>query len=293
MTTIQWFPGHMTRAKRQIQEKLKLIDVAFELLDARVPLSSRNPMIDDILLNKPRIVLLNKADLADPNITREWVAYFAEAGIEAVPIDSVTGEGVRSIPERAKHALREKIEAQLRKGMNPRAVRALIVGIPNVGKSTLINRLAGKHVAATGDRPGVTKGQQWIKSSGGLELLDTPGILWPKFEDSQVGFKLAAIGSINDQILNVEDVAYHAIRYMNETYPQELKERYELERLPGEDPQPDEIVDVMERIGRKRGCLQSGGTVNLEKASMVVLRDLRGGKLGRLSLERPERQLSV
>ncbi|TNJ64269.1 ribosome biogenesis GTPase YlqF [Paenibacillus hemerocallicola] len=293
MTTIQWFPGHMTRAKRQIQEKLKLIDVAFELLDARVPLSSRNPMIDDILLNKPRIVLLNKADLADPNVTREWIAYFAETGIEAVPIDSVTGEGVRSIPERAKHVLRDKIEAQLRKGMNPRSVRALIVGIPNVGKSTLINRLAGKHVAATGDRPGVTKGQQWIKSSGGLELLDTPGILWPKFEDSQVGFRLAAIGSINDQIVNVEDVAYHAIRYMSETYPQELKERYELEQLPGEDPQPDEIVDVMERIGKKRGCLQSGGTVNLEKASMVVLRDLRGGKLGRLSLERPERQLSV
>ncbi|MDF2660062.1 MAG: GTPase, partial [Paenibacillus sp.] len=210
-----------------------------------------------------------------------------------VPIDSVTGEGVRSIPERAKHVLRDKIEAQLRKGMNPRSVRALIVGIPNVGKSTLINRLAGKHVAATGDRPGVTKGQQWIKSSGGLELLDTPGILWPKFEDSQVGFRLAAIGSINDQIVNVEDVAYHAIRYMSETYPQELKERYELEQLPGENPQPDEIVDVMERIGKKRGCLQSGGTVNLEKASMVVLRDLRGGKLGRLSLERPERQLSV
>lgn len=293
MTTIQWFPGHMTRAKRQIQEKLKLIDVAFELLDARVPLSSRNPMVDDILLNKPRIVLLNKADLADPNVTREWIAYFAETGIEAVPIDSVTGEGVRSIPERAKHVLRDKIEAQLRKGMNPRSVRALIVGIPNVGKSTLINRLAGKHVAATGDRPGVTKGQQWIKSSGGLELLDTPGILWPKFEDSEVGFRLAAIGSINDQILNVEDVAYHAIRYMSETYPQELKDRYELEQLPGQDPQPDEIVDVMERIGKKRGCLQSGGTVNLEKASMVVLRDLRGGKLGRLSLERPERQLSV
>ncbi|GAA3406705.1 ribosome biogenesis GTPase YlqF [Paenibacillus hodogayensis] len=287
MTTIQWFPGHMTRARRQIQEKLKLIDIAIELLDARVPLSSRNPMIDDILMNKPRLVLLNKADLADPAVTREWIAYFAASGIEAVPIDAVTGEGVRSIPDRAKHALREKIEAQIRKGMNPRSVRALIVGIPNVGKSTLINRLAGKHVAATGDKPGVTKGQQWIKAGGDLELLDTPGILWPKFDDELVGYRLAAIGSISDLILHVEDVAFHALRSLSATYPQLLKQRYELEEVPAGEAEAHEIVDVMEKIGRKRGCLQSGGSVNLEKASMVVLRDLRGGKLGRISLERP------
>lgn len=290
MSTIQWFPGHMTRARRQIQEKLKLIDIAIELLDARVPLSSRNPMIDEILMNKPRLVLLNKADLADPEATREWVAYFAEAGIEAVPIDAVTGEGVRSIPERAKHAMRDKIEAQLRKGMNPRAVRALIVGIPNVGKSTLINRLAGRHVAATGDKPGVTKGQQWIKAGGDLELLDTPGILWPKFEDQQVGYRLAAIGSISDLILHVEDVAFHTLRYLAEAYPADLKERYELEALPDDVSEPDQIVAMMEAIGRKRGCLQSGGSVNLEKASMVVLRDLRGGKLGRITLEKPQRR---
>lgn len=290
MTTIQWFPGHMTRAKRQIQEKLKLIDIAIELLDARVPLSSRNPMIDEILLDKPRLVLLNKADLADANVTRDWVSHFARAGIEALPIDAVTGEGVRSIGEKAKHALRDKIAAQVRKGMQPRAVRALIVGIPNVGKSTLINRLAGKHVAATGDKPGVTKGQQWIKAGGDLELLDTPGILWPKFEDQQVGYRLAAIGSISDQILQVEDVAFHAIRQLSATYPDSLKQRYELDDVPAGDAEADAIVDVMERIGRKRGCLQSGGSVNLEKASMVVLRDLRGGKLGRISLERPEKQ---
>ncbi|RKN86540.1 ribosome biogenesis GTPase YlqF [Paenibacillus ginsengarvi] len=288
MTTIQWFPGHMTRARRQIQEKLKLIDIAIELLDARVPLSSRNPMIDDIMMNKPRLVLLNKADLADPGITRDWIAYFGKLGIEALPIDAVTGEGVRSIPEKAKHALRDKIEAQLRKGMNPRAVRALIVGIPNVGKSTLINRLAGKHIAATGDKPGVTKGQQWIKAGGDLELLDTPGILWPKFEDEVVGYRLAAIGSISDQILHVEDVAFHALRFISEAYPANLKERYELTDVPGAGAEADEIVGVMEAIGRKRGCLQSGGSVNLEKASMVVLRDLRGGKLGRISLERPD-----
>lgn len=288
MATIQWFPGHMTRAKRQIQEKLKLIDIAIELLDARVPLSSRNPMIDEILMNKPRLVLLNKADLADPNVTREWVQYFAGIGIEALPIDCVSGEGVRAIPERAKHALQEKIERQLRKGMNPRAVRALIVGIPNVGKSTLINRLAGKHIAATGDKPGVTKGQQWIKAGGDLELLDTPGILWPRFEDQHVGYRLAAIGSISDQILQVEDVAYHTVRFMINVYPNELKERYELDELPSGQSEAHEIVDVMERIGRKRGCLQSGGSINLEKASMVILRDLRGGKLGRISLEGPQ-----
>jgi ribosome biogenesis GTPase A len=287
MATIQWFPGHMTRAKRQIQEKLKLIDLAIELLDARVPLSSRNPMIDEILMNKPRLVLLNKADLADPSVTREWVQYFAGIGIEALPIDCVSGEGVRAIPERAKHALKDKIEKQLSKGMNPRAVRALIVGIPNVGKSTLINRLAGKHIAATGDKPGVTKGQQWIKAGGDLELLDTPGILWPKFEDQQVGYKLAAIGSISDQILQVEDVAYHAIRFLIAGYPGELQQRYELDELPSGQSEPNAFVDVMERIGRKRGCLQSGGTINLEKASMVILRDLRGGKLGRISLESP------
>jgi len=287
MATIQWFPGHMTRAKRQIQEKLKLIDLAIELLDARVPLSSRNPMIDEILMNKPRLVLLNKADLADPSVTREWVQYFAGIGIEALPIDCVSGEGVRAIPERAKHALKDKIEKQLSKGMNPRAVRALIVGIPNVGKSTLINRLAGKHIAATGDKPGVTKGQQWIKAGGELELLDTPGILWPKFEDQQVGYKLAAIGSISDQILQVEDVAYHAIRFLTAGYPDELQQRYELDELPSGQSEPNAFVDVMERIGRKRGCLQSGGTINLEKASMVILRDLRGGKMGRISLESP------
>lgn len=289
MTTIQWFPGHMTRAKRQIEDKLKLIDIAIELLDARVPLSSRNPMIDDILRNKPRLVLLNKADLADPTATREWIDFFAGSGIEAVAIDAVTGEGVRAIPEKAKQALHQKIAAQLRKGMNPRSVRALIVGIPNVGKSTLINRLAGKHVAATGDRPGVTKGQQWIKAGGDLELLDTPGILWPKFEDEQVGYRLAAIGSINDQILHVEDVAFHLIRYLSASYPNELKSRYELDAVPSGQGEADEVVAVMELIGRKRGCLQSGGSVNLEKASMVVLRDLRGGKLGRISLERPDR----
>jgi ribosome biogenesis GTPase A len=280
----------MTRARRQIEDKLKLIDIAFELLDARVPMASRNPMVDDILRNKPRLVLLNKSDLADPDATKEWVGYFSNQGIDALPIDSVTGTGVGFIPERAKLALKEKIEAQLRKGMQPRAIRALIVGIPNVGKSTLINRLAGRRAAITGDKPGVTKGQQWIKAGGGLELLDTPGILWPKFEDEQVGYKLAAIGSIKDQILNVEDVAFHTLRYLLQEYPGLLKDRYELENLPegGDGTDPGPVIRLMEEIGRKRGCLRSGGIVDLEKASMVVLRDLRSGKTGRITLERPQ-----
>lgn len=287
--TIHWFPGHMTRAKRQIQDKLKLIDIAIELLDARIPISSRNPMIDEILMQKPRLVVLNKSDLADPIVTKEWVQYFADRGIAALPIDASTGYQVKEIPERAKVVLKEKIDAQIRKGMNPRAIRALIVGIPNVGKSTLINRMAGRHIAATGDKPGVTKGQQWIKTGGGMELLDTPGILWPKFEDQDVGYRLAMIGSIKDQLLGLEDVAFYTIRYMLKEYADDLKLRYDLDSVPvfGPELENDAVIDVMEQIGRRRGCLQSGGSVNLEKASMVILRDLRGGKLGRISLERP------
>jgi ribosome biogenesis GTPase A len=290
--TIQWFPGHMTRARRQIQDKLKLIDIAIELLDARIPLSSRNPMIDDILMQKPRLVVLNKSDLADPALTKEWVQYFADRGISALPIDATTGYQIKEIAERAKVVLKDKIDAQIRKGINPRAIRALIVGIPNVGKSTLINKLANRHVAATGDKPGVTKGQQWIKTNIGIELLDTPGILWPKFEDQQVGYKMAMIGSIKDQLLDLADIAFHTIRYMINVYPRELMERYELETLPegGQALDTDAIVAIMEQIGRKRGCLQSGGTVNLDKASLVILRDLRSGKLGRITLERPKAQ---
>ncbi|MDF2670244.1 MAG: GTPase [Paenibacillus sp.] len=287
--TIQWFPGHMTRARRQIQDKLKLIDIAIELLDARIPLSSRNPMIDDILMQKPRLVVLNKSDLADPAMTKEWVQYFADRGIAALPIDATTGYQIKEIPERAKVVLKDKIDAQIRKGMNPRPIRALIVGIPNVGKSTLINKMANRHVAATGDKPGVTKGQQWIKTGGGMELLDTPGILWPKFEDQQVGYKMAMIGSIKDQLLDLADIAFHTIRYLLKEYPGDLQDRYEIEKIPDVSKpfETDDIVDIMEHIGRKRGCLQSGGTVNLEKASLVILRDLRSGKLGRITLERP------
>ncbi len=289
MATIQWFPGHMTRARRQIEEKLKLIDVAIELIDARVPLSSRNPMVDTILQHKPRLVLLNKLDLADPAATADWVAFFQEKGLDALPIDAVTGSGTREIVPRCRKLMAEKMEARQRKGMNPRAIRALIVGIPNVGKSTLINKLAGRKVAATGDKPGVTKGQQWIKMAGGeLELLDTPGILWPKFEDQQVGLRLATIGSIKEEIMPADEVAFYAVRYMAEMYPGVLSERYGIGELPSDLSEVETVIEVMENIGRKRGCVVSGGRVDLGKASTLILRELRAGKLGRISLERPD-----
>lgn len=289
MATIQWFPGHMTRARRQIEEKLKLIDVAIELIDARVPLSSRNPMVDTILQHKPRLVLLNKLDLADPAATADWVAFFQEKGLDALPIDAVTGSGTREIVPRCRKLMAEKMEARQRKGMNPRAIRALIVGIPNVGKSTLINKLAGRKVAATGDKPGVTKGQQWIKMAGGeLELLDTPGILWPKFEDQQVGLRLATIGSIKEEIMPADEVAFYAVRYMAEVYPGVLSERYGIGELPSDLSEAETVIEVMENIGRKRGCVVSGGRVDLGKASTLILRELRAGKLGRISLERPD-----
>jgi len=285
--TIQWFPGHMTRARRQIQDKLKLIDVVIELLDARIPLSSRNPMIDEILQNKPRLVLLNKQDLADPEVTSQWVAYFAEQGLQALPVDAATGNQMKEIMSRCKQLMAEKIEKQLSKGIKPRAIRALIVGIPNVGKSTLINRLAGRKIAATGDKPGVTKGQQWIKVGTEMELLDTPGILWPKFEDQQVGMRLAATGAIKEEILYPEEVALFAVRYLAGHYGASLQERFGIAKLPEDPGDTEAIIEVMEAIGRKRGALLSGGRVDLEKASLTILRELRAGKMGRVSLEAP------
>ncbi|MBD0380378.1 ribosome biogenesis GTPase YlqF [Paenibacillus sedimenti] len=285
--TIQWFPGHMTKARRQIEDKLKLIDVVIELLDARIPLSSRNPMVDEILKGKPRMVLLNKHDLADPGVTAEWVRYFADQGLQALPIDAASGTQVKEILPRAKALWAHKIESQLRKGINPRAVRALIVGIPNVGKSTLINQLAGKKIAATGDKPGVTKGQQWIKVGTEMDLLDTPGILWPKFEDQMVGLRLAATGAIKEELLHMDDIAFFVIKYMVRHYAAGLKERFGIEELPEDLDDPNEVVKVMEAVGRKRGAIVSGGKVDLDKASLIIIRDLRAGKMGRISLETP------
>ncbi|CAM3711216.1 ribosome biogenesis GTPase YlqF [Cohnella lubricantis] len=285
--TIQWFPGHMTRAKRQIEDKLKLIDVVFELIDARVPLASRNPMIDEIVGAKPRLILLNKADLADAEMNAKWIDWFRSFGREILAIDANTGMGVKEISGRVKLLLREKIERQIAKGMKPRPARALIVGIPNVGKSTLINRLAGRSATITGDRPGVTKGQQWIRTGGDLELLDTPGILWPKFEDPEVGFKLAATGAIKEEVLHIDEVACSLLQWLAAEYRGTLEERYGLADLPAELPDIASAASVLEEIGRRRGCLAGGGHVDYEKAAGVLLRDLRSGKLGRISLEAP------
>jgi len=279
--TIQWFPGHMAKARRQVTEKLKLIDIVFELVDARIPMSSRNPMIDDIVSSKPRIVLLNKADKADEAITKQWIEYFKELDIPAIAIDAQSGTGLKQITSLSKLLLKEKFDKMAAKGIKPRAIRALIIGIPNVGKSTLINRLAKKNIAKTGDRPGVTTAQQWVKVGNELELLDTPGILWPKFEDQLVGQKLATTGAIKDAILNLQDITVFALTFLKEHYPNRLIERFHLEDLS------DEIVSLFDEIGKKRGCMMSGGYIDYDKTSELILREIRTDKLGRLSFEKP------
>lgn len=280
--TIQWFPGHMAKARREVTEKLKLVDIIFELVDARIPYSSRNPMIDEIIQRKPRLVLLNKADMADRETTAEWVRFFADKGVTALAINAQAGEGLREIVQASNQLLKEKFDRLKAKGVKPRAIRAMIVGIPNAGKSTLINRLAKKNIAKTGNTPGVTKAQQWIKVGKELELLDTPGILWPKFEDQAVGLKLAVTGAIKDTILNLQDLAVYALRFLETSYPDRLKERYELGDVP------EDIVELFDHIGKLRGCLVSGGTVDYDKVAELVVREIRSEKFGPLTFEKPQ-----
>ncbi len=272
----------MAKARREVTEKLKLIDIVYELVDARVPLSSRNPMIDEIISNKPRIVLLNKADMADEAMTKEWLQYFELKGVCALAIDAQKGVGLKQIVQLSKQLLHDKFAKMKAKGIKPRAIRALIVGIPNVGKSTLINRLAKKNIAKTGDRPGITKAQSWIKVGKELELLDTPGILWPKFEDQTVGLKLAATGAIKDEILNLQDIAVFTLRHLINEYPERLKERYGFQDFS------EDIVDIFDHIGKKRGCLMGGGYIDYDKTAELVIRELRTMKLGRISFEHPK-----
>jgi ribosome biogenesis GTPase A len=279
--TIQWFPGHMAKARRQVTEKLKQIDVVIELLDARLPLSSRNPMIDEIVGEKPRLILLNKADLADEKVTDQWIQYFREREIRTLPIDALSGKGVNKLPGLCQELAAEMLNKRAERGMQARAIRIMILGIPNVGKSSLINRLAKRSVAQTGDRPAVTKAQQWVKMGDTLELLDTPGILWPKFEDQMVGLRLAASGAIKDELIDFAEVAVFVISYMMHYYPDRLLERFKLKQLP------EDRVEMLEEIGKKRGCLVSGGQIDYDKAAEIFLRELRSGKLGNISLERP------
>ena len=257
--TIQWFPGHMAKARRQVTEKLKLVDIIFELVDARLPLSSRNPMIDEVVNQKTRLLILNKQDMADENETRKWVQYFAEQGHKAVAINSLEGKGLQLVTKAAQELLQEKWDRMRSRGMKPRAIRAMIVGIPNVGKSTLINRLAKKNLAKTGNMPGVTKAQQWIKVGKELELLDTPGILWPKFEDPEVGYKLALTGAIKDTIINMEDLAVYGLRFLETHYPERMKERYQFEHVH------EDLVETFDHIGKLRRVFGSGGEIDYDQ----------------------------
>ncbi len=289
---IQWYPGHMTKAKRAMKEDMKLIDLVIELVDARVPLASRNPDLDELGKGKARVVLLNKADLADQRMNEAWTRYFQEQGFLVLKVNARSGSGLKQLNGVVQEACREKIERDRKRGILNRPVRAMVVGIPNVGKSTFINSFAGKACTKTGNKPGVTKGNQWIRLNRTLELLDTPGILWPKFEDQQAGLLLALIGSINDEILNREELAMELVRLLAEHYPQELKNRYPVEALEGEDRANGismaQAAGILEQIARLRGCLQKGGDTDTAKAASMVLDDFRSGKLGRITLERRE-----
>ena len=277
----QWYPGHMTKAKRMMQENIKLIDLIIELVDARIPISSRNPDINELGKGKSRIVLLNKSDLADPVCNKQWVQYFKEQGASVLEINSKSGAGIKSIQGLVQEACKEKIERDRRRGIVNRPIRAMVVGIPNVGKSTFINSFAGKACAKTGNKPGVTKGKQWIKLNKNLELLDTPGILWPKFEDQQVGMHLAFIGSMNDEILIVDELACDLIHTLRDLYPRALEERFDI-ALKEKD------ADVLADIAAVRRCFTKGEQLDLEKAAAIVIDEYRSGKLGRITLERPQ-----
>ena len=279
---IQWYPGHMTKARRAMQEDIKLIDLVIELVDARVPFSSRNPDIDKLAAGKARMVLLNKADLADETETRKWAQMFEDMGIQVVKIDARNKGTLKQVQTAQQEACKEKIERDRRRGILNRPIRTMVVGIPNVGKSTFINSFAGKACAKTGNKPGVTKGNQWIRLNKTLELLDTPGILWPRFEDQQVGLHLALIGSINDQILNKDELACELISLLEKDYPQVIKERFGIENVE------EDRVKVLEEIARSRACLMKGGELDLARASALLLDDFRAGKLGHISLEKAQ-----
>lgn len=276
---IQWFPGHMVKAKRMVQENLKLVDVVIELADARLPESSRNPDLLEIIGSKPCMLVLNKQDLADGEATKQWRQFYHNNGLEVVPANSLTGQGFREMEAVAIRLTKTRMDTLQSKGQRPRAIRAMIVGIPNVGKSSFINRLVGKGTTKTADKPGVTRGKQWIRFGGNFELLDTPGILWPKFEDPQVGYKLAVTGAIRDQLLDEVELAVQLLGWLRENGPGQVQARYKLEELAADNHQ------LLEDIGKRRGFLVSGGTVDLSKAAIIVLDEFRGGKIGKFTLD--------
>lgn len=279
--TIQWFPGHMAKARRQVTEKLKFVDVIFELVDARLPFSSANPMLEEIIQQKKRVIILNKADLADNVKTDAWINYFASKGLLAVSVDAQSGKGLHKIIRAAEELMQEKFERLQQKGMKKRAIRAMILGIPNVGKSTLINRLAKKNITKTGNKPGVTKAQQWIKVGKSLELLDTPGILWPKFEDQSVGFKLALTGAIKDDLLQMADIAAFADAFFRTYYPQRLREYLASSEIP------DTTIMLLAQIAENKHLFDRYQDPDYDRAAEVFIRDIRTQKLGKITLDDP------
>ena len=287
---IQWYPGHMTKTRRQMAEDIKFVDLVAEVVDARIPISSRNPDIDELVGEKPRLVILNRADQADPTMNERWKAWFKAQGFAVLETDAKNGRGVNQFSGIIREALKEKLEAWKEKGQVGRPIRAMVVGVPNVGKSTFINQVAKRKSAKAGDRPGVTRGKQWVAVDSGLDLLDTPGILWPKFEDETTGLHLAFTGAVKAEIMDLETLACHLMEKLAESYPDTLNERYKItipERT-GEEVGLEYGYDLLERAARKRGFLISGGETDTERMARILLDEFRGGKLGRFTLETPE-----
>lgn len=281
MMNINWYPGHMKKTRESIQKNLKMVDVVFELIDARIPFSSQNPVIESIVGDKPRVIILNKSDLANSKANKIWEDYFAEKDIPTVLVDSITGKGIESLLSTSLVVTKEKREGFENRGVINRPIRAMIIGIPNVGKSTLINNLSGRKGTKTGNRPGITKTNQWIKTRGVLELLDTPGILWPKFEDQQVGLNLAYTGAIKDEILDTETLALRLLERLIQDFPDLVEKRYGIEI------KDDKALDVMEQIARKRGCIIRGGELDYTKVCTIILDEFRKGVIGNITLELP------
>ncbi|MDI6604696.1 MAG: ribosome biogenesis GTPase YlqF [Thermoanaerobacteraceae bacterium] len=277
---IQWYPGHMAKTKHLIEENLKLVDIVYEILDARIPYSSKNPIIDELILSKKRLILLNKADLSDKNVNNSWISYYKKNGIECISINSLKGDGLKSINDKTYKICEDIIKKKRSKGITPR-LRVMILGIPNVGKSTFINKLSGTGNAKTGNVPGVTKSKQWIKTQY-FDLLDTPGILWPKFEDENVALMLAITGAIKDELLNIEEISIKLLSILKIYYPRYLLKRYKIINID----LPE--YELLKNIGEKRGCLVAGGEIDILRAAKILIDDFRSGKLGNISLERPE-----